>query len=403
VTPEAQRIQALRAQDGRPFEPPAGLQSLVVGGKIPDFKVQEAFAAWQSSRQELVATNSFDAAERLLFLAMILPQTGQEMAPLQKRAFYEASAEIMTIPRHRQLILGQIVRAAAREGDLRAAEAWLGLCDPAPDDLDMDTAYRASRAFLHTMKNEYNDVVAVLGSGTDDIPIADLMDVYCGVMRANAWEKLGRVDVAVFLLDKELKRGAGTVASIVEKQGMCPQSYQQAKMQHDQASADKVAASSGGSVGGVLMFVGATQGLIGVGLLVAAVANYLGLVRVMGPPGNFGAVSGAILPGVIMGAVALVLMLIGFNSRRKAKRARYIRLHGKPATAQLTQASRTGTRINNVPQWELHLTVQLPDQAPYQTSTKMVLTDATIANMQGKTLHVRVAPDNPSDVVLQLH
>jgi hypothetical protein len=66
VTPDQQRIQALREQDGRPFLTPPGLQSLVAHNKIPEGKLKEGFAAWQGSRQELAATGSYDAAERLL-------------------------------------------------------------------------------------------------------------------------------------------------------------------------------------------------------------------------------------------------------------------------------------------------------------------------------------------------
>lgn len=404
VTPDPQRIQALRAQDGRPFQTPSGLQSLVVHNKIPEWKLKEGFAAWQSSRQELASTGSYDAAERLLYLTIFLPQFGRDQTTsLQERAFYESAVEVMNIPRHRQLILGQMSRTAARRGDLQAAESWLALCDPAPDDLDMDSTYRASRALLDTMKGNWNEVIRVLGSGTDDVPIADFMDVFCGVLRANAWERLGRVDVAVQLLDRELRRGTSTVASMIGRLPLCEQSYPQAVAAHDAASADKVAASSGGNIGGVLMFVAVPQALIGMGLLVASVANFAGLIEEFGPAGNVSAVAGPAFGGVIMFVISFGLAAMGFKARKSAARARHIRLNGLPAVAQLVNAQHTGTRINGVPQWELTLNVELPDRPPYQASTKLVLTDAAIANMQGQRLHVRVAPDNPSEVVLQLH
>jgi hypothetical protein len=403
ITPEQQRVQAMRAQDGQPFQAPSGLQSLLVHGNIPDWKVKEAFAAWQSSRQELVATSSFDAAERLLYLSMFLPQSGEEMAPLQKRAFFESAVELMTIPRHRQLILGQLARSAAREGDVRAAEAWIALCDPAPDDLDMDTNYRASRAFIDTIQGRWENVVRVLGSGPDDIPIADHMDVFCGVLRANAWEKMGRIDVAVQLLDKELGRGASTVEGMLKKFPICEQSYAQASAQHDQASAEKVAHSAGGGIGNVLLMVGGSQVFIGFGLLAASAANYFGLISEFGPPGDLEAIGGPAFGGFMMMAVSVGLAIWGFKARKAAARARYIRLHGTPALAQIVNCGRTGTKINGVPQWNIQMSVQLPDKPPYEASTKLVLTDAVIANMQGKTLKVRVDPNKPTDVVLQLH
>lgn len=402
VTPEAQRIQALRVQDGRPFLPPPGLQSLVVNGDIADWKVQEGFAAWQSSRQELAATGSFDAAERLLFLTMFLPQSGPEMTPIQKRAFHEAAVDVMTIARHRQLILGQMARLSARDGDVRSAEAWLSLCDPQPDEIDMDSTYRASRALIDTIQQRWQNVIHVLGSGPDDIPIADFMDTYCGVLRANAWEKMGRIDVAVQLLDKELSRGASTVEGMLKKFPICEQSYAQALAQHEQASAEKVAAVSGGNIGGVLMMVGVMQLLISAGLLISGALNFLGLVEVFGSSGDFESLAGPGLAGVITGVVGLGLGVAGFRARQRAARARHIRLHGIAALAQVTNCSQTGTRINGVPQWDIHLMVNLPGQAPYQASTRLVMTDAAIANMQGRTVKVRVDPKNPAEVVLQL-
>jgi hypothetical protein len=267
----------------------------------------------------------------------------------------------------------------------------------------MDSTYRASRALLDTMKGNWNAVIGVLGSGTDDIPIADFMDAFCGVLRANAWEKLGRVDVAVQLLDRELRRGTATVANMVGKLPLCEQSYPQAVAAHDAASAEKVAASSGGNIGSVLMFVAVPQALIGLGLIVASIANFAGLIQEFGPAGNMSAVAGPAFGGVVMFVVGFGMAAVGIKSRKSAARARHIRLHGLPALAQLTSAARTGTRINGVPQWNLVLNVQLPDRPPYEASTKLVLTDAAVANMQGQHLHVRVAPDNPSEVVLQLH
>ncbi|MCA9665056.1 MAG: hypothetical protein KC503_05690, partial [Myxococcales bacterium] len=65
---ETDRLQRLRAQDGKPLLPPPGLQGLIEGGSIPEWKINEAQQIWQSTRQQVATSQDYAAAEQLLFL-----------------------------------------------------------------------------------------------------------------------------------------------------------------------------------------------------------------------------------------------------------------------------------------------------------------------------------------------
>lgn len=123
---EGQRLVMLRQQDGKPMVPPASLNSLLEGGGIAEWKVQEAVAVWQNTRKELESTSNYEAAERLLFLTIAMANYYSGKGErLQQRAMFESALEVFTLPRHRQMMRGYLARSAALEGDVGAAERWL--------------------------------------------------------------------------------------------------------------------------------------------------------------------------------------------------------------------------------------------------------------------------------------
>ena len=71
---EPERLARLRAQDGRPMLPPSSLLPLMPNGQLEAWKVNEAIAIWQNTRRELRTSTNFEAAERLLFLTIVLSQ-----------------------------------------------------------------------------------------------------------------------------------------------------------------------------------------------------------------------------------------------------------------------------------------------------------------------------------------
>jgi hypothetical protein len=184
---EQERLLRLQQQDGRPLLPPPSLQSLVPEGQLAPWKVNEAIQVWNSTRGEVARTANYEAGERLVFLTMVLANHFSENNDLlRQRAMFESALDACTLPRHKQIMRGYLARSAARQGDLSAAEQWLTPCDRMSDDLETDSAYRFSRAFIDTARGNYNAVLHVLGASPKQVPLMDAVDAVCVVLRANA-------------------------------------------------------------------------------------------------------------------------------------------------------------------------------------------------------------------------
>lgn len=402
---EEERLQRLRAQDGKPLVPPPSLQGLVgPGGEIPPWKVQEALAVWQSTRAELASNpSSYEAAERLLFLTMVMANhfsTNKDL--LRQRAMFESALEAFTLPRHRQVMCGYLSRCAAREGDLEAAQQWLAPCDTTSDDLQTDSSYRFSRAFLDTARGDWAAVIRVLGKTQQDVPLMDAMDGVCTVLRANAWEKLGHVDYATRLLREYMTEGGAqgrqSMARIIDLYadwGLCAQSFQAATACHARAAGAQSARQVAGGAGMMLfvmglifIIVGAVTGVISVGVVIWG--------------GPFAAILGPVIMALVFIPLGVGLFIFGKKMRAAAARAARIRAHGTAGTAQVLAVDGTGLRVNGVPQARVRLRVQLPDKAPYEASTKLLLHPASAAGLApGASVPVRVDPRDPQALVIE--
>lgn len=403
--PEHERIARLRMQDGKPLLPPPSLVHLVPDGTIQEWKIDEAIAVWNGARQELrVARSNYDAAERLVFLTMVLAQHFQGKGDkLRQRALLEGALDVVSLPRHRQIMRGYLCRAAVRAGDIQAAEAWLAPCDVTSDDLQTDSAYRFSRAFLDTARGDFQRVLQILGQNPEEVPIEDACDEVCAVFRANAWEKLGRPDVAAGLLRRSLSSGGGkgrmVVDRVIQLYGewrLCAQSYPQANAGHAQVAAGMAAKRASGGIHvvfvplGILMFLGglvmiAAILLAAIDVLDISVHAWLGL-GITG--GTF------LLMGVIFGG-------IGFAMKKSAERAAWLRLNGVSATGVVQSISPTGLSINNVPQMQFTFLVELPGRAPYPASAKMLLNGRVAGLSAGGRLPLRVDPRNPQEIMIE--
>ncbi|MBI5499905.1 MAG: hypothetical protein HY907_06655 [Deltaproteobacteria bacterium] len=393
---EAERLQRLRSQDGRPLLPPPALQGLFgPGGQIPPHRMQEALAVWQGSRNEVRATGSYEAAERLLFLTMALSNifsVGKDL--VRQRAMFETALEAFTLPRHRQMMLGFLSRNAAKMGDLASAERWLGMCDPQPEDLESDSAYRLSVAFIATARQDWNRVLQALGPNNTDVPIMDAYDILAAILRANAWERAGQLQGAVVVLQETMQK-AGAQGRLAIEQilqanaewNWCAASFPAANAAHAVEAGHHAAASQGGGVGTFLVIFGILM-LLGAGGAIVAGASGGGMMGY----------SWALGPGI----AGVVMLLVGLPMRASGKRAARLRLHGRRAVGRVLGIQSTGVRINNVPQVRLHLQVELEGVAPYQASTKLLLSPMAAAQLQpGAAVPVRVDPANPQDLILE--
>ncbi len=399
---EAERINRLRMQDGRPLLPPPAIAHLFgPGGTIEDWKEQEAIAVWNGARQELRnAPGNYDAAERLVFLSMFLSQHFQRKTDLMRqRSLLEGALDVVTLPRHRQILRGYIARAAVRAGDIAAAEAWLKPCDPASDDLQMDSAYRFTRAFIDTATGNFQRVLQVLGQGPHDVPIEDASDDVCAVFRANAWEKMGRPDVAVNLLRERFAAGGGTgrqtitrVIEVYAQWHLCAQSYPQASAGYAHVAAQKAATRASGGIHKAFVPVGILMLVIGLGLLAMVPIGLVMDMDLHESIGGFGFGGGML---VFMG---LVFGGIGFAMKKSAEKAAWLRVHGIQGNARIQDVSGTGTTINNVPMLQFTLLVTIPGHPPYQATAKQLGMGGL---SPGGNIAVRVNPRNLQELIME--
>jgi LSD1 subclass zinc finger protein len=406
---EGERLRRLRMQDGRPLLPPPALMALVPGGRIEPWREQEVFSVFQSTRKEVRATHSPDAAERLFFLTLVISNhLGSTRDDARLRAVLETSLDTLELPRHRQVLRGILSRNAVREGDLVAAERWLGPCDARSDDLESDSSFRISRALLHTARQDFLGALAFLGRSEAEVPIADSMDSSAAVLRANALEKSGDLEGAVRSLRERMGKAGPTGRQAIEAfvrltpdLRLCEATLPRASAAHT----EQAAKSAGGGLqifGGIFMGVGALLLLLGLGL--GAVLTG-GSVLAGGMGGGMGL---AAIPGLLGGALAgcggpglsgLVMLAIGFFVMRHGRASAELRRIGVPAHGTVLAIQPTGMRVNRVPVMALSLRVEREGVAPYEAKLNHTMQGHELA--VGSRVALRVHPQNPSKLQLE--
>ncbi len=383
---EMERIHRLRQQDGRPLLPPAGLESLLQGGKIEAWKLAEARQVWGATRRHLASSPAdVAAAERIVFLTMMLSNT---LAPMGDdaalRAIYEGALEVVTLPRHRQAMRCYLARHAARTGDFESAEAWLAGCDPGSDDLFVDSAWRVSRAYLETAYGRWQNVHQVLGGTERDIPIDDSMDGVAAVLRANAWEKMGNVDAARQQLARFMQGGqSATVEAVVRAMPaqwqVCSQAVQGARQDHR---------SHVGSKAG-------NTALFGWVFLVSGFVPILFVIPMLFSGGPIFMYAFVFIFPVVFGGVGLRMI-------QNANRAKKIANEGLHGMGKVISVSPTGTRINDVPVMAITAYIQIEGRPPVQATAKKLIYGGQAAMLVGREVPCIWHPEYPTEVVLDI-
>jgi hypothetical protein len=414
---ENQRIQSLRMQDGKPLVPPPSLMPLFSGSGIHPAKLDEAFHVYQATRKEVEATHSPDAAERLFFLTLIMNNhfgtTGDDS---RRRAILETSLDVVTLPRHVQVLSCLLASASAKEGDIHSAEQWLAPCNARATDIESDSAFRVARAFVDTVRGDFHAVINCLGPHDDGYPIADTWDPTCAVLRANALERLGDVNGAVTSLrsrmSKESQSGRATMEAIIRAHPnlqLCPQSFPAATQGHAQVAAQSVASASGGGVGAIFYFVG--LGIVAFGILLTLGLSVPFMIGGFFVPG--GGMEGGLAgigTGLFSGFMAFVTTVplgaifafVGYKFREKAKKAAWLRVNGIAAQGRVRGISPTGVSINNVPMVRVEIEVAHPSAAPYVASFEQLYSMQLQMQIQpGATVPIRIHPQQPSEIILE--
>jgi hypothetical protein len=380
---EAGRRARLRAQDGVPLLPPPGCEVLVAGNEIAASKLEMARAMWGATKNRVIEVpGDVGAADRLSWLTMMLRNSSPDERV--NRAVCEGALEAMSLPRHQQSLLGHLGRGAAREGDLRSADDWLGRCDPASEELSTDSAYRVSRATLETARGDFSGVLELLGASFEEMPIEDSMDVVAVVLRANALERSGRLDEAKAELTKFMSRGKGarvetTISLMPREWRLCAQSIEVARQGAREATGERAAAQGGASTGWIMVIAGAGVPLgLGIYFLASGQADVFMLVFLVFP--------------LVFGGLGARMILSG----RRLKEIARDGLHGRGTVLAVTH---TGTRINRVPLVQIDIEVEVQGHPKTVASVKRLMNGG--GGLVGSDVQVIWHPKYPKDVVLE--
>ncbi|MEJ7732995.1 MAG: hypothetical protein WKG00_27835 [Polyangiaceae bacterium] len=378
--PEAERLARLRHQATRQRAIPSALAALIEHDEIPAWKLTEATQVWQATRREARLHGGTDAGERLLHLTVLISNAhlrSRAHDPARHRALLEAALDAVHLPRHRQVLRGHLSRAAASEGDLDAAEAWLAPCDRCSDDLESDSAWRITLAYIDTARCRFGHVLDLLGRTANEIPLASSAVPMGVLLRGNAHEQTGNGEAAVESLVAAFRgAGARVSLSLVREQHrrmcLCPRTFQVASHAHAAAAAAVVskAAGSGSMTGDGWPIIILTALFVGV-----AAAAFIGDAL------GHAAIGLGVIFLVTVGSLRSLWRSRRLASLYEREAARQTRLiaEGAPAMARVIASAPTG--VTTVERQQVHVEVQVSplDSAPFRARVTLLLTAPQLA------------------------
>lgn len=234
---EAERYQGLWTQAAHfgAKQLPIEMAQILHGGALTVDRVGPALALWRTYCQRASA-GDITAGENAVLLTGSLSSYFVAVAkdPQRQRAVFETVLDALREPSQKQVIRCNLARAAAKAGDMQSAQTWFAACDPNPSDLQADTAYRVTFAYLATSYGHLQNVMAALGPSPQSVPVATPSRLQIDVLRANAIEKLGDVNTAVAQLVASARGfdgGRAAIPGIVAVNSqlqLCPQSLPRA-------------------------------------------------------------------------------------------------------------------------------------------------------------------------------
>jgi hypothetical protein len=230
---EAERYQGLWAQaqsfGNKPLPPE--MRAVLAAGALTADRLGAALGIWRTYCQRATAGDAIAGENAVLMTGSISSYfAAVAKDPQRQRALFESTLEALRDPAQKQVIRCNLARSSARAGDMQSAQTWFAACDPRPADLQADTAYRVTYAYLATSHGDFRNVLAALGPAPGSVPVALPSRLQIGVLRANAIEKSGDVTTAVAQLVAEacaLDGGRQAIPGIVAvspQLQLCPQS-----------------------------------------------------------------------------------------------------------------------------------------------------------------------------------
>ena len=201
------RIAKLRSQDGPAVGLGRKLAPLMRRGGLIEATLAKAEEMWVEHRAALAALSDDDrrddksarVLERDFFRLTELVTDYHNLNGrwLVARGLLESALAELRRPRYLQSIYAWLARNAEATGDSASGDAWLSLCDPCPEDLEMDSAVRFTWASIAMRRKDLVGILAALGRTRSEVPLASKFDSLADIYRAHALEGLEGVEVAV--------------------------------------------------------------------------------------------------------------------------------------------------------------------------------------------------------------
>ena len=154
-------------------------------------------------------------------LADALDRAGEALA---ERAALETALELLPDEGHRHLLRCRLAMEAIAEGNLSSAEGWLAECDPEPEVLELDSAFREAKARLGLARQDFREVLSVVGQKRGDVPIHPEQEAACDRLRAHSLEALGERRLADAELSQSLAKQRGDRIRAIQRDrvGLAP-------------------------------------------------------------------------------------------------------------------------------------------------------------------------------------
>lgn len=399
---ETDRLARLRQEDAFTRPVPEPLRDLVFGDRLVPWEVPEALARWQMARRVLASGGRPNVEEELFVLSQALTaHFERQSAWLEARAIAEGGLEELTEPRHRQVMRSFLARAAALTLDVAAAEAWLSGCDSAAAELESDGAWRLARACIDTARGDFERVLHTLGGSPTDVPLPNELDPAAALLRANAWERLGRVDEGTDLLAHLAEHGgpvfhlkARELAERHPELQLARQSIQRAEPRISailRARAPTVGAGLWGCffVGGVATLAFTLLVLLGAFLATLGVASDFVGSEVLAAVG-----SATVLVLAFVSMLGTIFALMGAIHLRRVRSARRLESSGRLVPGVVVQRIATGNAAMGMPEVSVRVLV-LDGKVAYLASTETYVRDAEAPSFAPRILvALRIDPDD---------
>lgn len=390
---EAVRFERLRAQDGQPMVPPPNLAALSRGGGLDPAQVGQAQSVRDAAMAEMAQVPSYPAEERIFWTTfMLCNHFSVQQQREQTTALLHQTLPVLQQARHQQIFMGMMARNLAALGRPDEAHQYVSRLDAYSEDLQVDTNYRFSTAFVALLRNDAQTVLTVLGYNIDDIPISDAYDSVCAVYRAHAHEVMGNLDVAKQQLQKIAPTPAhlGNIEEMIRVTPQIPlvaRTFPAVKMAVIEVHQNALTTNSGVNIRRIMMTAFL---MVPIGLALSFGSSML--------PASITAIA---VPVIVVGmTVAMLAVTFGGLLKGAAKKKKVL-ASGLDGVAKLMEVTQTGTRVNDQPMLRLRMMIEIPGKPAYAVLHNEIVPQIRLAQVQpGIQLRVKVDPGDPRNMAI---